>query len=335
MLNRSKEIQKFILNVTPKHPTDLVATTMQHFKVTSTTVHRHINALVKQGKITKSGNTRAAQYFIASDFSMRKNYKIDPELSEDRIFYEEFADIFKRLKPNLYKICSFGVTEMINNAIDHSESVKLEVTTRFEAPYLIIIIKDFGVGAFKKICDYLRISDLREGIIHLTKGKFTTDPSRHSGQGLFFTSRMFDYFSLQANGFSFTRDNIQEDWMFTKSDVTIGTEVRLVLNTESCIDIVNIFAKYQSDDYAFDCTDILVELTKYNEEMLVSRSQAKRILLGLEKFNVVTLDFKKIDFVGQGFIDEIFRVFKNAHPHITINYINACDDVKFMIKRAI
>ncbi|NCO44182.1 STAS-like domain-containing protein, partial [Candidatus Berkelbacteria bacterium] len=38
--------------------------------------------------------------------------------------------------------------------------------------------------------------------------------------------------------------------------------------------------------------------------------------------------------VGQGFTDEIFRVFKTRHPHIKITPVNMNESVEFMVKRA-
>ena len=78
-----------------------------------------------------------------------------------------------------------------------------------------------------------------------------------------------------------------------------------------------------------------ISLAKLGFETLMSRSQAKRILLGLEQFNYVTLDFKDVRLVGQGFVDEIFRVYQNAHPEVTFKYINVNRDVEFMIERGL
>ncbi len=66
----------------------------------------------------------------------------------------------------------------------------------------------------------------------------------------------------------------------------------------------------------------------------LSRSQARRLLFGLEKFRRVVLDFKKVQGVGQSFADEIFRVFHNAHPRIQIEAIHGAPSVTFMIRRA-
>jgi len=68
---------------------------------------------------------------------------------------------------------------------------------------------------------------------------------------------------------------------------------------------------------------------------LVSRSQARRVLGGLELFREVTLDFKDIEYIGQAFADEIFRVFPNMNPNTSIIAQNANPDVQNMINRAI
>lgn len=78
----------------------------------------------------------------------------------------------------------------------------------------------------------------------------------------------------------------------------------------------------------------IVDLAKFHGERLISRSQAKHILRNLEHFDHVMLDFKHVIAVGQGFVDEIFRVYKIKHPQVKFDYCNASEDVEFMIKRA-
>ena len=67
----------------------------------------------------------------------------------------------------------------------------------------------------------------------------------------------------------------------------------------------------------------------------VARSQARRILKRLNEFREVIFDFNGIDFMGQGFADEIFRVFQNAHPDIVLRPINANEAVLGMIQHVI
>ncbi|MGL6120902.1 MAG: STAS-like domain-containing protein [Fusobacteriaceae bacterium] len=43
------------------------------------------------------------------------------------------------------------------------------------------------------------------------------------------------------------------------------------------------------------------------------------------------LDFENVDFIGQGFADEIFRVYTIAHPEINLKYMNASPIIEKMI----
>ncbi|MBY0274418.1 STAS-like domain-containing protein [Candidatus Binatia bacterium] len=67
---------------------------------------------------------------------------------------------------------------------------------------------------------------------------------------------------------------------------------------------------------------------------LVSRSEAKRLVLRLTECRHVTLDFSGVDVVGQGFCDEVFRVFARAHPELVLEPTGMNDTVAFMVARA-
>lgn len=96
-----------------------------------------------------------------------------------------------------------------------------------------------------------------------------------------------------------------------------------------------IFDEYTGDDFVFNKTKITVHLAKdYLGHDFVSRSLAKRILMNVEKFKIIVLDFENVDNIGQGFADEVFRVFKNKNPDITIVPVNMNEEIEFMINRA-
>ncbi len=338
MVNQANQIKEFILNNVEAHPKDIVNLAMKEFNVTRTTVHRHLTYLITSNKIEKSGTTNTSQYYLKSSFNKRVTYPITPELSESEIWLEEFNSQALKLKPNIQEICYYGFTEMVNNAKDHSEGNIVDITSKIENDVLLFNIADNGVGIFKKIKEAFNLPDERESILQLSKGKLTTAKEYHSGEGIFFTSRAFDSFSIMANGLFYMRDNSQQDWFIEerKNVDNIATAVRLKINLKSDRILRNVFEEFQNPEtLAFDRTHILVKLSLSKEDYFVSRSQAKRILTGIEKFNHVTLDFKDIKSVGQAFVDEVFRVFKNRFPDITIDTINANENIKFMIKRGI
>lgn len=342
VMNQAKQIRSFILENIPEHPKDIVAVTAKKFAVSRTTVHRHLSKLIKDKKIIKTGTTFRAAYFLFSSRNKTIETKIRPGVHEDEIWKENFQRDFSTLNENVSYICNYGFTEILNNAIDHSEGSRVIVQTEWKEDTVDIQILDNGVGIFKKIKTALGLQDEREAVLQLSKGKFTTEPKNHTGEGIFFTSRCFDEFWIIANGLSYRKRTEPDDWFFEsrKDKQEKGTYVSMQIRFDSKRQAKQIFDEYSKSDSdsgikKFDKTHILVTLSKLEEERYVSRSQAKRILVGLEKFREIILDFKDITAVGQGFVDEIFRVFKNEHPETVIKCCNANKDVEFMIKRGI
>jgi translation initiation factor IF-3 len=85
---------------------------------------------------------------------------------------------------------------------------------------------------------------------------------------------------------------------------------------------------------AFTKTIVSVRLVQYGDESVVTRSQAKRLLAGVDKVKVVVFDFAGVEAIGQAFADEVFRVFKKQHPEIEVMSLNANQEVSQMIRRA-
>jgi len=84
----------------------------------------------------------------------------------------------------------------------------------------------------------------------------------------------------------------------------------------------------------FDKTRVGVAMFKAGSDY-VSRSQARRLLAGLEEFSEIELDFARVENVGQAFADEVFRVWRTSHPEKVLRVTNASQDVQFMISRAL
>ena len=142
---------------------------------------------------------------------------------------------------------------------------------------------------------------------------------------------------IYANNLHYVRDNQEHDWTLETLDTNQrGSTVCMSIKKISSLNLVELFKRFQDpDSLALNRTEILVALSRFGNEPFISRSEAKRVIVGLEKFQQITLDFSGVRLVGQGFVDELFRVFAHAHRAITINYINASNDVAFMIKRGL
>ncbi len=226
---------------------------------------------------------------------------------------------------------------MFNNAIDHSEGTQIRVEIRVTAADAEMIIGDDGIGIFKKIQGRLGLLDQRHAILELSKGKLTTDPAHHTGEGIFFTSRMFDSFDIVSGGLSFSHTNGDaNDWLRDNPLYQKGTTVWMQLRSRTSRTTKEVFDAYVSgEDYDFSRTVVPVVLAQYVGDPLISRSQAKRVLARVDLFRTVVFDFSEVDSIGQAFADEIFRVFAQSHPETELQFAHANPSVRKMIMRAL
>lgn len=329
------KISDFILKNISAHPSDIVKLSMKEFGITRPAVHKHLKKLIEEKKILAKGGTKSRIYLLTEEAPIYFKIDVKKGLDESKVWEEHLEVFAHKLPKNVYSICYYGFTEMVNNVIDHSGATKLLVEFQMSKDKIRFLIHDNGIGIFEKIKKTLHLKNYHEALLHLTKGKFTTDPTKHTGEGIFFTSRAFDQFHLVANQVKYSRYDDENDWLVNTSEKTKGTLVEMEIEKESPKILKRIFDKYApvKDDYSFNKTEVLVALGLNPDEHYISRSQAKRILLGLDKFKHIILDFKRVQTVGQGFVDEVFRVFQNEHPDIKITSRNENKDVDFMIRR--
>jgi anti-sigma regulatory factor (Ser/Thr protein kinase) len=335
-MNKSSAIQKFILDNVENNPRDIAAVLAKKFGFSRQRAHRYLIREVENGNIIKTGHTRWTYYFLANGKYIRFIEKIKPGIAEDRVWLKYIKPMILSYPENIYRICAYGFTEIFNNAIDHSKGTTITTEIEISNNNLNIIIIDNGIGIFKKIQKALHLDSIKESILHLSKGKFTTDPLNHTGEGIFFTSRMFDSFSILSSDIFYTFQN--EDWFLSpekNEDFKQGTLIKMVISLDSKKTPKAVFDQYADQEIGFGKTIVAVALSGDPNDPHLSRSQAKRLLMGLEKFNTIILDFKGVVSVGQAFVDEVFRVFKNEYPNITIHHVGANDEVESMIKRGL
>ena len=331
-----KTIREFILSKLQEHPSDIVKVTSNNFGITRQAVNLHMRELISEGLVSEKGKTRAKKYSLASLKKLRFELPVSPDLEEDRVFRERVKPFLGDLKPNVMDICAYGFTEMFNNVIEHSSSKNVVVITEFMDNLIEIDIFDWGVGIFNKIQKDFNLENPRHAILELAKGKLTSDSSKHTGEGIFFTSRMFDTFVISSGSLGFTRIE-ESDMLGEKKKAIDGTGIALKISINSNRTVQEVFDTYASEegDYGFTKTLFSVTLAQFEGETLISRSQAKRLLARCNKFKEVVLDFTGVETIGQPFADEVFRVFNINHPETKLIPINTTDQVEKMIKRAL
>ncbi len=331
-------VRRFILDHIEHHSTDIAKQTANHFNISRQAVNRYLKQLVQEKVLTEVGSTKAKTYKLAPLLEWSGSYDLTGELEEHVVWSQDIHPLLGKMPDNVTEIWQYGFTEMFNNAIDHSGGTKITVFVKKTAVTTEITIADNGIGIFRKIQKALNLLDERHAIFELSKGKLTTDPSRHTGEGIFFSSRVFDDFAIFSGAIVFSHTfGDHHDLLAELPQVEEGTSVWMKLNNHTARRLLKIFKDYQSNDeeFRFNKTVIPVKLAQYGNENLISRSQAKRLLVRIELFQVVILDFTGVKMIGQAFADEVFRVFAKQHPNIELRFIHANEEIESMIKRAI
>ncbi len=305
--------------------------------VTRQTAHAHLNRLVKSGALRRQGRARATRYRRHGDAAValsgaQRRYRL-ANLEEDVVWDELSKEaIFADNDQNADEGLRYAFTELLNNAIDHSGSPEANVTLFADGDRVGFEIRDFGVGAFERIQSGIGLDSPAEALEELSKGKLTTQPERHTGEGIFFSSKIADRFILEANGLAWLVDNVLPDYAILERAPLKGTSVRFEIRRDLPRSLQALFDEYTAD-FQFSRTRTHVRLFEYGVRF-VSRSEAKRLLRRLETFSEVILDFAGVEGIGQGFADEVFRVWAGAHPQTRLEVANANEAVLRMIRRA-
>lgn len=304
--------------------------------LTITSVYRYLDQLIEYGLIKKQKQGRKNIYsFIDRNLSLEYDF---PVPSEDIVWSREISPFLLGVPDiPLYNL-SFAFTEMLNNAIDHSDGTHVSISVTANVYQTTIIIRDNGIGIFRKIQEAMGLEEKSFAILELAKGKFTTDPASHTGEGIFFSSKVVDDFAIFSDDLIFLGPTSNTLPYIDKSHIShTGTTVLLGIRNSHTQTAKEVFDQFidDPDSYGFSKTIVPVRLLEYGDEnpLVVSRSQAKRLMVRFDRFENIVLDFSGIENIGQGFADELFRVFPSQHPGTTLTPVNCCPSVTQMIRR--
>lgn len=338
------DIKKLILEKISKKGQIRISDIAKKTSFSRAYINRFFKELKEDGKIILIGKANRAHYVLPDKNKILKARKEILSghyiLKNKNLFEDEILDkikkntgIFLDLPKNIISIADYAFTEMLNNAIEHSKSQTIDVLADKDGDFIRFSVIDKGIGVFNSIIKKRHLKNELEAIQELTKGKLTTAPREHSGEGIFFTSRVVDKLIIQSSNKKLIFDNILNDVFINDIKRLKGTKITFFISAGSKRRLENIFKEYAGETFKFDKTKVIVKLYK-TDTNYISRSQARRILSGLEKFKTVILDFHNVDTIGQAFADEVFRVWQNRHPDIKIQYQNSDENIVFMIKRA-
>lgn len=306
-------------------------------------LHAHLRVLVRDNLVVKEGQTRGATYRRATPGDaagpalrrLARTY-LTEALAEDAVFAEFSAllQLDRAAGKTGGDIFQYAFTEMLNNAVEHSRSKRCRVEMAVGPYDLSFVVRDFGIGVFHSIASKFGLRDENAALAELLKGKTTTMQEKHTGEGIFFTSKAGDRMALRSQRIEVVFDNKLDDVIVAQRKRLRGTEIRFAVSRRSRRKLAEVFSAYAPEEfgYRFERTRVLVSLAR---DDYVSRSEARRMLSGLDRFREVILDFTGVKSIGQGFADEVFRVFRRQHPQTIIRAENVPPVIETVLRHVV
>ena len=174
-------------------------------------------------------------------------------MQETKEFKTESKRLLDLMINSIYTNKEIFLRELISNASDaidkyhylslSDDKLKKEdhyhVFLSYDKNLRTITIEDNGIGIFKKIENDLSLQDEHQSLLELAKGKFTSNPKEHSGEGIFFSCRACDLFLIHSDSLTYSLDRASDNGKFIETDKDLednnfsGTLVLMAMNNNS------------------------------------------------------------------------------------------------------
>ena len=151
----SSRIQKFVLANVSAHPRDIARVTAAQFSISRQATNVHLRALVSEGMLSAAGARNGLAYSLVPLVEESLSLRLQPKPDEDVVWRDFVKDKLADLPTGVRDICSYGFSEILNNAIDHAEGYDAVVTVYRDGSRVRLSVVDDGVGIFRKISQKL------------------------------------------------------------------------------------------------------------------------------------------------------------------------------------
>ncbi|WP_280154053.1 DUF4325 domain-containing protein [Piscinibacter sp. XHJ-5] len=315
-----------------RHPHDLADHVAAKSGVSRRTAGKALQRLVELQWLVQKGTARKPHHAPGLLRQVAHRYPM-AGLEEDLPWSRDFAPCFALPDP-VRRMTQHAFCELLNNAIDHSEGSHVAVSVRQTPTQVQLLVSDDGRGVFDKIKEAFALEDPTLAMLELSKGKLTSQPQRHTGRGLFFTSRLADVFDLHANEHAFQRRHWEGGaWQPQRALKHRGTSVYAAISLDTCRTLESVLGAWSADGAgtSFDRTVVPLRLITSSLASLESRAQARRVTARLHQFRRAEVDFDGVPHIGHGFADELFRVFAAQQPGFELVPVNMSPAVASMV----
>ena len=270
-------ITRWITVAAHHHPDDLALQLEQAFTLGRRRARRLLDQMVALQWLHAEGTRRRPRFRPGPLRQVVRRYEL-PNVEEDLAWSRDFAPYFA-LPDAVLRLARHAFTELVNNAAEHSGGSQVTVSMRQTPTNMQLLVSDDGCGLFARLGTSHHLETPALAMLELGKGRLTSQPSRHTGRGLYFTARVADVLDLHANDAAFQHRGWQpHHWQPVRPAARGGTSVFVAfsLDTARCLDAEMRAHSLDGAGYGFERTRVALSLLGDAQQGLESRAQARR-----------------------------------------------------------
>ena len=152
---KREEIHLYLLEKIGANATDYIEKTTAAFDVSDKTVYLYLKKLTNAGILEKQGRTYTLKTAETSFEFKRSDLSY---AGEDRIYKEYIWTHVADLPKNVREIWDYAFTEMMNNAMDHSDAEMIRVYLKKNYLFTTNVLTFFNTSSYEQFCRKLHLN---------------------------------------------------------------------------------------------------------------------------------------------------------------------------------
>ena len=227
---QTESIRGFILDCVAENPRSVARQVAQAYGISRQAANRHLDALVDEGALEQTGQTRSREYHLRRESLLNREVRVTPVLNPDRLWDDHIAPVLASDPASVRDLCRGAFGEVIRNVIRHAHASWITVKFEMTARHVEILVEDDGGGIFHRLAERTGGADTRatasEMLRHANERSNGFPASR-----LLLLGRNFEWFAISSAGVSLTYYSATDAWSLANSEApAVGTRIALRLS---------------------------------------------------------------------------------------------------------
>jgi hypothetical protein len=307
----------------------------KQFGMSRQQVVRYVQELCQEGKLKQISSGRGAAYIWQGITSTHASVPLDHRSDLRKAQFDKLQSAIQFIKPAL-KPNQAGALHVLTKDLLSSfasfwpDQISL-LSFSEEFPSIIVQYSTDADGIFGMVQRKFKLPSLMDAIAAVAKS-IDSQPGLAS---IFEILSTADFATIESDGIIWEYSPRAMDWSMRRTDrLRSGTLIRLEIERNNSRFLNRVATIHQENGSQNSTCLLMVATVAVNKKRARSRSEAQQLLQNTEMFSKLIVDFRHVERIGLGFLDEIFVRQQMRRPELTIEHRNMNDIMRHLLERA-